>query len=435
MARLLRMPEVAANAENAVVAGWPIAENTPFAVDDAIAVVETEKAVVDVVADAPGVILKVLVAAGSEVRVGDPIALLGDVGEPIDDLDALLVELGAVGGRVPNAATGRATEHSSTPADRISAATTAPAAAAIASVEPGAGSTSRIFSSPLARRLARDSGVSLAEIIGTGQGGRIVRRDVDGVVEQRAKSHTTPDELDRAGKALYVGPAEPSAYVDIPHTRMRRAIAARLTDSTRDAPHFFVYGTARVDKLLRLRARVNNASSTKVTVNDLVVMAAAGAHVLVPAMNVIWTTDAVRSFSRVDISIAVATDRGLVTPVLRGVEQMKLSTLAAAARTLVDRARSGELRQDDLEGGTLTVTNLGAYGTPNFAAIINPPQAAILAVGAATRAPIVVKKRLRVGTQMNLTLSVDHRPIDGVVAAQWLAALVSLLEEPARILA
>jgi pyruvate dehydrogenase E2 component (dihydrolipoamide acetyltransferase) len=418
MARLLRMPEVAANAANAVVAGWPVAENTAFAVDDAIAIVETEKAVVDVVADAPGVILKVLVAAGSEVRVGDPIALLGDVGEPIGDLDALLAELGAVLNAVPSVAV-----------------TTTPASAALASPGPSAASTSRIFSSPLARRLARDSGVSLAEITGTGQGGRIVRRDVDGVVEDRAKSHATPDAFGAAGKALAVGPTEPPAYVDIPHTRMRRAIAGRLTESSRDAPHFFVYGTARVDKLLKLRARVNNTGAMKITVNDLVVMAAARAHVLVPAMNVIWTADAVRSYSRVDISIAVATDRGLVTPVLRGVEHMKLSTLAATARTLVERARSGELRQDDLDGGTLTVTNLGAYGTANFAAIINPPQAAILAVGAATRAPIVVKGKLRVGTQMNVTLSVDHRPIDGVVAAEWLAVFVSLLEEPARILA
>jgi pyruvate dehydrogenase E2 component (dihydrolipoamide acetyltransferase) len=218
------------------------------------------------------------------------------------------------------------------------------------------------------------------------------------------------------------------------HTRMRRAIATRLTQSTRDAPHFFLRGTARVDKLLKLRARLNDPGNVSVTVNDLVVTAAARAHVLVPAMNVIWTPDAVRLFSGVDISVAVATEKGLVTPVLRRVDQMRLSAVAEATRDLVGRARSGRLQQEDLEGGTLTVTNLGMFGTESFAAIINPPQSAILAVGAALEKPVATKGRLKVGTVMRFTLSVDHRPIDGATAAQWMAAFTSLLEEPVRIL-
>jgi pyruvate dehydrogenase E2 component (dihydrolipoamide acetyltransferase) len=225
-----------------------------------------------------------------------------------------------------------------------------------------------------------------------------------------------------------------SPYTDIPHTRMRRAIAARLTESTRNAPHFFVRGTARVDKLLKLRARLNDSGSVKVSVNDVVVKAAARAHVLVPAINVIWTPDAVRSFSGVDISVAVATDRGLVTPVLRAVDQMTLSAVAAASTDLVRRARSGRLLQGELEGGTLTVTNLGVFGAEDLAAIINPPQSAILAVGAAREKPVVTKSRPNVGTVMSLTLSVDHRPIDEAVAAQWMAVFISLLEEPVRIL-
>jgi len=215
---------------------------------------------------------------------------------------------------------------------------------------------------------------------------------------------------------------------------MRRAIANRLAESTRDAPHFFVRGTARVDKLLKLRGRLNDYGSVRVSVNDLVVLAAARAHVLVPAMNVIWTPDAVRSFSRVDISVAIATDAGLVAPVLRGVDRLSLSGVVAATSDLVERARSGRLQQEELEGGTLTVTNLGVFGTEDFAAIINPPQSAILAVGATRQEPVVSKGKLRVGTLMSVTLSVDHRPIDGVVAAQWMAAFISLLEEPVRIL-
>ena len=218
------------------------------------------------------------------------------------------------------------------------------------------------------------------------------------------------------------------------HARSRRATTARLTGSTQDVPHLFVRGTARVDKLLRMRQRLNDHGPVRISVNDLVVTAAARAHVLVPAMNVIWAPDAVRSSSSVDISLAVATERGMVAPVLRGLDQMALAAVAAATSDLVGRARSGQLRENELEGGTLTITNLGMFGTQEFAAIIDPPQSAKLAVGAAHKNPVVVKGKIRVGTVMNFTLTVDHRPIGGATAAQWMAAFVSLLEEPVRIL-
>jgi pyruvate dehydrogenase E2 component (dihydrolipoamide acetyltransferase) len=216
---------------------------------------------------------------------------------------------------------------------------------------------------------------------------------------------------------------------------MRRAIASRLTRSSQEAPHFDVHGTARVDRLLRLRARLNGSGGTKVSVNDLVVTAAARAHVQIPEMNVIWLPDAVRRFDSVDIAVAVATDHGLVTPVLRGAGTMTVSAVAAVTADLVARAREGRLRQDELEGATLSVTNLGVYGTEDFSAIINPPQAAILAVGAARSEPVVHKGRLTVGTVMRVTLSVDHRPVDGVLAARWMAAFLALIEDPLRILA
>jgi pyruvate dehydrogenase E2 component (dihydrolipoamide acetyltransferase) len=432
MARLLRMPEVAASAVEAVLSEWPVPENTPFRSRDTIATVETEKAVVDVPADADGVILKALVSAGAVVEVGAPIALLGEPGEYVEDLGALLSRLG-VGSAVVASETAAADSASSTSASSTSAS---PEAASSFSGGTADGRGARVFSSPLARHLAKEAGLSIADINGSGPGGRIVRRDVE-----QAASATQRDTS-----------AASPAYDDIPHTRVRRAIAARLTESTRDAPHFFLRGTARVDKLLKLRARLNNPVNDSgdrpdvvsnsgarldavfVSVNDLVVAAAARAHVLVPAMNVIWTPDAVRSFSGVDISLAVATDRGLVTPVMRSVDQMALSTVAAASGDLVGRARSGHLQQEELEGGTLTVTNLGMFGTEEFAAIINPPQSAILAVGAALKKPVVVKGRLRVGTVMSFTLSVDHRPIDGATAAKWMDAFISLLEEPVRIL-
>lgn len=415
MARLLRMPEVAANAVEAVLAEWPVPDNTPFTALDSIAIVETEKAVVDVPADANGVILKTLVPAGAMVEVGAPIALLGDPGEVVEDLDSLLVELGVIPGTAPLALA----------TTNTAAATTAAATTVTATTVTADRIGARIFSSPLARRLAREAGLSLADLRGTGPGGRIVRRDVQRAVDALGTSHR--DGLATSTQAS-------AAYVDIPHTRMRRAIANRLVESTRDAPHFFVRGTARVDKLLKLRARLNDHGAVKISVNDLVVMAAARAHVLVPAMNVIWTPDAVRSFAGVDISVAIATKSGLVAPVLRDVNRLSLSGVAAATSGLVERARSGRLQQEELEGGTLTVTNLGVFGTEDFAAIINPPQSAILAVGATRQEPVVSKGKLRVGTVMSVTLSVDHRPIDGVVAAQWMAAFISILEEPVRIL-
>jgi len=225
------------------------------------------------------------------------------------------------------------------------------------------------------------------------------------------------------------------AYVDVPHSRMRRTIAARLTQSTQEAPHFSVRGRARVDKLLRLRTRLNESGPVKISINDLVVTAAARAHAAVPGMNVIWLPDAVRQFSSVDVAVAVATERGLVTPVLRGVDRMTVSAVATATADLVARARSGRLRQEELEGGTLTVTNLGVFGTEDFTAIINPPQAAILSVGAAHQEPVVRKGKLTVGTMLKVTLSVDHRPVDGAVAAQWMAAFLALVEDPLKILA
>jgi pyruvate dehydrogenase E2 component (dihydrolipoamide acetyltransferase) len=172
-----------------------------------------------------------------------------------------------------------------------------------------------------------------------------------------------------------------------------------------------------------------------VSFNDLVLLAAARSHVLVPAMNVTWLPDAVRSWSSVDIAVAVATERGLVTPVLRGVERLTVTAVATATQDLVARARAGRLREDELAGGSLTVTNLGAYGTESFSAILNPPQSAILAVGAARPEPVVRKRGVVAATVLHVTLSVDHRPIDGVVAAQWMAAFLALLEEPVRILA
>jgi pyruvate dehydrogenase E2 component (dihydrolipoamide acetyltransferase) len=225
-----------------------------------------------------------------------------------------------------------------------------------------------------------------------------------------------------------------TAHTDVPHTPMRRAIARRLTESKQTIPHFTVRASVRVDALLDLRSELADAG-TRVSVNDLLVKAVGRAHVAVPRMNAVWTPDATRTFSAVDVAVAVATPTGLVTPVLRGVERTSISLLAAASADLVERARAGRLRQDELEGGALTVTNLGMFGTEEFSAIINPPQSAILAVGAARPEPVVdAGGQVSVARLMRLTLSADHRVIDGALAAEWIRALVSILEKPVQIL-
>lgn len=421
MARLLRMPEVAANAQDAVLQEWTVPENTAVSAEDAVAAVETDKAVVDVAAEADGIILKQLVPPGAVVEIGAPIAVVGEPGEQVDDLAALLAELGvSAAGPVVRPEDPVPEDAKPTPLRSTSAGN-------------GHASRGRIFTSPLARRLAREAGLSVEEIAGSGPGGRIIRRDVEAAIAAKgASSSAAPAAVADAAETRTVSS---SRYTDVPHSRIRKAIAARLTESQRTTPHFYLRGTVRVDKLLKLRARLNESTAVSVSVNDLVIKAAALAHTLVPEMNVIWTPDAIRSFSSVDISVAVATDRGLVTPVVRAVEGMSITSVAAYVLDVVERAKSGRLRQDELEGGTLSVTNLGMFGTEEFAAIINPPQAAILAVGAARREPVVKKGKLSTGTVMRVTLSVDHRPVDGVVAARWLDTFVQTVENPLRILA
>jgi pyruvate dehydrogenase E2 component (dihydrolipoamide acetyltransferase) len=223
-------------------------------------------------------------------------------------------------------------------------------------------------------------------------------------------------------------------YTDRPHTRIRKAIAARLTESKNVAPHFYLRGSANVGELLALRTTINDSAAVKVSVNDLVVKAAAAAHAAVPTMNVIWTADAIRQYDTVDLAIAVASDGGLVTPVVRNVTGQSITAIAAVTRDLAERARGGGLKQHELVGGTMTISNLGMYGTEEFAAIINPPQSAILAVGGAKKQPVVIDDQVTIATVVQFTLSVDHRPVDGAVAAEWMKTFVEIVENPMRIL-
>lgn len=424
MPELLRMPEVAAGTSEAVLSSWPVAVNTPFQARDTIATVETAKAVVDVDAEADGVLLALLVREGSEVRIGAPIALLGAPEERVGDVAAALAELGV-------ALNGSDADSVAMPTEPPRVVTSGQLGDAARVDEAAPGRDGRIFVSPLARRLARDGGLALEEITGTGPNRRVVRRDVEAALMR----HGTEDVVrQRVALDGSTGHQHDAGFADHPHSRLRKAIAARLLESKQTAPHFYLRGVVRAEALLRLRAELNEVSPVRISLNDLLVKAVAQAHLRVPEMNVIWTPEAVRSFTSVDVAVAVATEAGLVTPVLRGVDVASVTAIARTMRDVVDRARGGTLQQRELEGGSITVTNLGMFGTEEFAAIINPPQAAILAVGAVRQEPVVEHGGIVAASVLRLTLSVDHRPVDGVTAARWMQALGALLERPIQLL-
>lgn len=433
MPELLRMPEVAAGAASALLSAWSVAADQEYSAGDVIAVIETDKAVVDMEAEAPGRILRTLVTEGADVAIGDPIAVIAAPGEQVDDIEAALAALGA--SSAP-AATLPAAQSSAT-TETVAVDVTPTSATPDTDVPAPAASGGRVFISPIARKLATEAGVDISAIRGSGPQGRIRRRDIESAVALGATQPPAP-------RTAAPSPTTPGATVpatsaadheDVPHTRLRRAIASRLTQSVVTAPHFYVKGSARVDRLLDLRAEINSGGDVKVSVNDLLVKAMARAHTLVPDMNVIWTDEYVRRFSQVDIAVAVATPTGLVTPVLRNVDALTVNEISRQTRDLAERARGGQLRQHELEGGSTSISNLGMFGTEEFTAIINPPHASILAVGAARAEAVVADGQVVPAQVLRVVLSVDHRPVDGAVAAEWMQAFTGLLEAPARILA
>lgn len=443
MATLLLMPEIATGDDAATLTSWEVGVGAPFRATEIIATIETAKAAVEVEAESDGVILSFLVQAGSDVAVGDPLALIGHPGESVDDIGSVLAELGVIDGIVGIAPPISRYDEVDASVEADKRARDASAAADVpAQVVDDPVGRMRIFASPLARQLARDAGIVLADLVGTGPDGRIRRDDVQAAQVQRAEQAAAspaaasaaavpvPDSSAITARAAISG----TGHTDVPHSRLRRAIARRLTESVTTAPHFTISGVASGDSLLALRTEINESTAVRVSVNDLIVKAVACAHVAVPEMNAVWMPDVVRRFDSVDIGIAVNTPTGLVAPVLRGVETLRVSEIASAGKNLAVRAREGRLLQAELDGGSISVSNLGMFGTRSFTAIINPPQAAILAVGAAAPEAVVINGSVEVRTVLHMTVSVDHRPIDGAIAAQWMRALIDVLEHPLGLL-
>lgn len=446
MAEVIRMPEVLAGAAEAGIQTWLVAPGTNVAIDQPLAEIETDKAIVEFAAEFAGTVGRILANEGDSVRVGDPILVLLKEGEGDQDIAAALKAAGAGGSTL--AAEAPVETSAEIPEDTAKA--DSPPSEVVPESDVGtASSEHRLFASPLVRRLAGEAGVELASIQGTGPNGRIVRRDLERHLADLG-GVPVPDDADRPNASQTAPtssthetetpePMPPSsvdaAFDDFPLDRMRKTIARRLTESKSTVPHFYLVADCRVDALLDLRATVNESSARRISVNDFVIKAVARALLDVPAANAIWNEDSIRRYNTVDVAVAVATEGGLMTPVLRAVESASLSAVSETIAELAERARSGRLRQHELEGGSFSISNLGMYGTKQFSAILNPPQSGILAVGAARKEPVVATDgEVTTATIMTVTLSADHRVLDGAVAAEWLAAFQRRIENPLTIL-
>ncbi|MEC7438609.1 MAG: pyruvate dehydrogenase complex dihydrolipoamide acetyltransferase [Pseudomonadota bacterium] len=412
MAIDILMPALSPTMETGTLAKWTVAVGDAVRSGDVIAEIETDKATMEVEAVDDGILASIMVAEGSEgVAVGTPIGRLAEDGESPDDVAA-----------APASSAPVAPEPAAAPVEAPTQPTPAPvpAPAAVSSAP-----ANRIFASPLARRIAADRGVDLASLSGSGPHGRILRRDVEAAETAPAAVRPAVDQAVVQGASTLE-----------PNSQMRRIIASRLQESKQTAPHFYLTVDCEIDALLAARRQMNDQApeGVKISVNDLLIRAAAMALIRVPKANASWEGENTRLFTHADIAMAVAVDGGLVTPVIWAVEKKGLAEIASVSRDLATRARDGKLAPEEFTGGSFTISNLGMYGVREFAAVINPPQGAILAVGAGEQRPVVKDGQLAVATVMTVTLSADHRVVDGAVGAEWLQAFKGYVEAPVTML-
>ena len=425
------MPALSPTMTEGNVASWLMNEGDRVAAGDILCEIETDKATMEVEATDEGTLGRIVVPAGTEgVAVNAVIGLILEDGEDAAALDgaAAPAPAAASSGAAPVAAT--AAEPASEPADEPPAAPAPPAR------EPGA----RIFASPLARRMAKQAGLALDAIAGSGPGGRIVKADIEAAIAAAAAAPAAAAPAPApapAPAAMPVAPAAAAGYRDAPASTMRKVIARRLQEAKREVPHFYLTVDCTVDALLETRAALNGRSEAlSLSVNDFVIRAAALALRKVPDANASWVDGALRRYDGVDVSVAVAIEDGLVTPIVRNADGKGLAEISAEVKALAGRARARPmgLAPEEYQGGTFSVSNLGMFGVREFSAIINPPQAMILAVGAAEQRPVVRDGALAVATQMSCTLSVDHRVVDGALGARFLQAFKGLIEDPLTML-
>ena len=444
MAEIIGLPKLSPTMEEGVLVKWVVPEGTRVEPGDLVAEVETDKANMDFTLEDEGVILKFLVQEGDTVALGAPVAILGEEGE---DISALIeeAEAGRTGGGKPAAAPA-----APAPAAPAPAPAAAPAPAPLAAPAPlPPPSSGRVLASPLAKTRAIELGIDLRTLSGSGPGGRIVERDVLAARERAAQpapvaaAPAPAPAAPAADTSLAVVESRPAAppavihpemgaYRDEPLSNMRKRIASRLTEAKRDVPHFYLTRSFDAAPLLAFRKRLNQLldGRGKVSVNDLIIKGVALALRRRPECNGQFIGDAIRYFDEVHIGVAVAIDQGLITPVVRNADLKGIGVIAGEVRDLATRARDRRLKMHEIQGSTFTVSNLGMFGIEHFTAIINPPEAGILAVGTIVDTPVVVDGELAIGKRMTVTMSCDHRVIDGAVGARFLQELVALLEAP-----
>ncbi|NKE17311.1 pyruvate dehydrogenase complex dihydrolipoamide acetyltransferase [Neoroseomonas oryzicola] len=424
MATNILMPALSPTMTEGNLARWLKKEGERIKAGDVIAEIETDKATMEVEAVDEGILGKILVPDGSQgVKVNDVIAVLVDEGE-------------AVPSGAPAAAPA--------PVAAPPAAAPAPAAAAPVALNPQPLPPSggdRVFASPLARRMAQQAGLDLAGVKGSGPNGRIVKADIEAALSRGPAAAPAAAPAPAAAAAPAPKPAAAPVAITAPHTAvpnstMRKVIARRLSESKATIPHFYVTMDIEIDALLKLRADLNARSpkdgpgAYKLSVNDLVIKATAATLRRFPACNATWTDDAIIQYHDVDISVAVSIPDGLITPIVRSADKKGLAAISNEMKDLAARAKSGKLKPEEFQGGGFSISNMGMYGVSDFSAIINPPQAGILAVSAGLQKPVVKDGALAIATVMTCTLSVDHRVIDGALAAEFMQALKRTIEDP-----
>ncbi len=425
------MPALSPTMEEGTLAKWHVKKGDTVSSGDVIAEIETDKATMEVEAVDEGVVEELLVPEGTEgVKVNAPIARLAGEGEApaAKPAEAPKAEAAAPKAAEP------APKAEPTPEPKPPE----PKAAAVPAAKAADGQ--RIFASPLARRLAQQAGLDLSTIKGSGPHGRIIRSDVEGLKGQPAPAKVTlgaSTAVPREVKSLEEMGIAPGSYDLVPMDGMLKTIARRMADSFRDVPHFPLTVDLEIDRLLEARTRINallEKDGVKVSVNDIVIKAAANALKRVPAANASYTPEGFALHHHADVAFAVALDHGLITPIIRSAETKGLAQIATEAKDLAERARTKKLKPDEFQGGTFTVSNLGMFGIKTFASIINEPQGCIMSVGAGEKRPVVHGDQLAIATVMSVTLTCDHRVVDGAIGARFLTAFKAMIEEPLTML-
>ena len=449
----LKMPALSPTMEEGTLAKWLVKEGDKVASGDLLAEIETDKATMEFEAVDEGVISQLVVAEGTEgVKVGAVIALIQGEDEDTPAKPAAKAEakpeLKPELKPEPKAETKVEVAAKTEAPAKAAEPASAPAPAASAAPAPTA-SGDRVKASPLAKRLAQAQGVDLAQVSGTGPGGRIVKADLGGAAKAApataSASAAQPVASAQPASAAkpVAAPAPVVANDDIPHevvklSNMRKVIARRLTESMQQSPHIFLTVDIVLDPLLKLRGQLNTAieaSGVKLSVNDLLIKALAKALIEVPECNVSFAGDTLIRYKRADISVAVAIPGGLITPIIKGADSKSVGTIAAEAKDLAQRAKDGKLQPKEYQGGTASISNMGMFGIKQFTAVINPPQAMIMAIGAGEKRPYIIDDALSTATVMSATGSFDHRAIDGALAAQLMQAFKRLVESPLGLLA